>query len=371
MRQRREVVFFAPYAGPLLAAQMSAAAGGFTGGAETQLFLLARELQRRGRRVALAVFDTPQGLPAVVDGLEIIRLRTPARDNRGRLGLALALLRHLDAEVLVQRAAGSYTGLVGLAARARRRRFVYSSASDFDFDQDFLEEDPTAQRLFPIGVRCANVIVVQTETQAELCRSRWKRPSTVIRSLADPAPLRASHPDAFLWIGRLAPYKRPDAFAELAARLPAAHFWMVGAPSDLDPGLYERVRVAAEGQPNLELLATRSRDELAALVERAVAVVSTSVAEGMPNVFLEGWARGVPALALAHDPDGIVQRHGLGWFAGGSTQRLVELAAAAWETRGDQAAVSTRCRNYVAAEHSSNQIAALWERALGLSAPAT
>ena len=237
---------------------------------------------------------------------------------------------------------------------------MYSSASDFDFDATYLAGDPTARRLFPIGIRCAHEIVLQTDVQAQLCLGAWGRTGTVIRSIAEPARQRTAAPEAFVWVGRMAPYKRPEAFVALAERVPRARFWMVGeAPAE--------IRARAAACANLELLAPRPRPQLTALLDRAVAVVSTSVKEGMPNVFLEGWSRGVPALALSHDPDGIIERHGLGSVAGDSTDRLAALAAAAWDGRDDQTAIATRCRDYVAREHAADAVAARWERVLRLS----
>jgi len=352
MGARPEVVFFAPYAGPLLAG------AGATGGAETQLVLLARALRARGRRVALTVFHVPN-LPATVDGVEIVALPRPPAGH-GRVHLVAGLLRHVDADVFVQRAAGTYTGVIGLAARARRRRFVYSSASELDFDAAYLAAEWAGGRLFATGIRCAHEIVVQTDTQAELCRDVWRREGTVIRSIAEPAQQRTAAPEAFVWVGRMAPYKRPEAFVALAERVPRARFWMVGeAPAE--------IRARAAACANLELLAPRPRPQLTALFARAVAVVSTSVKEGMSNVFLEGWARGVPALALSHDPDGIIERHGLGSVAGGSVDTLAALAAAAWDGRHDQTALAARCRAYIAREHDADEVAARWERVLGLS----
>jgi hypothetical protein len=363
-----EVLFFAPYAGPLLAARAGIAGAGSTGGAETQLFLLAQALQRRGRRVALAVADVPPGLPDAVDGIGIVRLPPFGPGARAFLRFALAAARDAGAGVVVQRAAGSFTGLVGAPARLRRRRFVYSTASDLDFDPRLLSGGIVAPRLFRLGIRCASAIVAQTDVQAELCRTRWGRPSTVIRSIAEPAPARAAAPDAFLWIGRANANKRPEAVVELAARLPDARFRMVVAGSGGDAALDRSVRERAAALPNVELLGPHSRDALAPLLDRAVAVLSTSRVEGMPNVLLEGWARGVPALVLAHDPDGLVRRRELGWCADGSPGRLAALAAAAWERRADQVELSARCRAYVAAEHAPDLVAARWEAVLGLSA---
>jgi glycosyltransferase involved in cell wall biosynthesis len=362
-----EILFFAPYAGPLLAARAGIAGAGSTGGAETQLLLVAQALQRRGRRVALAVAAVPPGLPDVVDGIEVVRLPPFGPGGRAFLRFALAAVRDVDAGVIVQRAAGSFTGLVGAPARLRRRRFVYSTASDLDFDPELLSDGILAPRLFRLGVRCANAIVVQTDVQARLCRTRWRRRCTVIRSVAEPAPARTADPDAFLWIGRMNANKRPDAVVELATRLPDVRFRMVVAGSGAETGLERGVRERAAALSNVELLGPQSRDALAPLLDRAVAVLSTSRAEGMPNVLLEGWARGVPALVLAHDPDGLVARNGLGWSAGGSPERLAEAAASAWEHRTDQAELSARCRAYVASEHAPESIAARWEAVLGLA----
>lgn len=123
---------------------------------------------------------------------------------------------------------------------------------------------------------------------------------------------------------------------------------------------------AARQLPNLTLLAPRPRAELAPLLRRAVAVISTSRTEGMPNVFLEAWTRGVPALALAHDPDGVIERERLGAFAHGSPARLAELARTMWERRDDQSEQASRCRSYVVREHDRDLIARRWEGVLAL-----
>ena len=97
--------------------------------------------------------------------------------------------------------------------------------------------------------------------------------------------------------------------------------------------LERAVRSAAEGYQTWRLLPPRPHAALCELIDRAVACVNTSDFEGMPNVLLEGWARGVPALALAHDPGGVIERHGLGTFAGGSFPSLVAATRCHWDQR--------------------------------------
>ncbi len=367
-----DVAIFMPH----MAGIVDGEGGARAGGAERQMWLLATGLAERGRRVAVVVMQPPSGgIDARVAGVSILG-PGPGRSLPGALGKAgrvLALLRVLarvDAPVLVQRSAGAATGLAGLVAWATRRRFVYSTSSVIEFDLAVVER-ALIVRLFHLGVRLAQTVVVQTPEQAELCRERFGRDPVLIKSLAEPQAARQGEPEAFLWIGRLARYKTFEAFVELARAVPEARFWMVPvATGASELGSLDALRSASEELPNLELHSARPREELGELIARAVAMVSTTRSEGMPNVFLEGWARGVPALTLSHDPDGVIAREGVGAFAGGSVQRFAELAREMWAARNNQADLALNCRDYVAREHSIEAIVDSWEQVLGLGAKA-
>jgi len=370
-RSRYDVAFYVPWLGPLLTRAVTSPAGG----AETQIFLLARALARRGSRVCLLVFDLPgTTIPSLLDGVAVC-VRPPYRAHQrlGRIREALSLRRAVvdaHADVLVTRAAGPDVGLAGLSAKLSRRRFVYSSANLSDFDFSRVSTKRHNQVLFRLGIRLADEIVVQTAEQARLCEERFGRSAVLIRSIAEPAAQRDRYPEAFLWIGRLVWYKRPLEFIELARSLPEAKFWMVGVPdpySEPGPELMKTVERTAATVTNLELLPPRPRRDLMNLVDRAVAVVNTADFEGMPNIFLEGWARGVPALALTHDPDRVIEQHRLGAFAQGSSERLVDLARQLWEDRTGQVDVAARCRAYILEHHSPEVVSAQWQDALGIA----
>ena len=95
-----------------------------------------------------------------------------------------------------------------------------------------------------------------------------------------------------------------------------------------------------------------------------VAVVRTSGFEGVPNIFLEAWAHGTPALTLNHDPDGIITRHGLGGHAEGQLNRLIDLASHHWRNRDTAHERAHHYRTYVQTQHSPTAVAAAWARAL-------
>jgi glycosyltransferase involved in cell wall biosynthesis len=368
-RRRHDVAFYIPSIGPLLAVGDVAP----TGGAETQLMLVSRGLARRGARVAICATSVPgAGIPATFHGVTVELSPPPVRQglfvNKVRELLEMwRVLRAADADVLVTRIAGFHVGVVGLVARATGRRFAYSSASLFDFNFEAVAESRRDRILYRIGIALATDIVVQTDEQAALCRRRFGRAATVIKSVAEAAPLRTA-PEAFVWVGRAVWYKRPHEFLALARAVSEARFRMIAVESP-DSGLtLKELRDAAADIPNLELLEPRPRPALASLLDQAVAVVNTSTFEGMPNVNLEGWARGVPALTLFHDPDGVIERHGIGVFAHGSAEALAEGARWLWRERHASDELAHRCRDYVATHHGEGVAVNGWWVALGLGA---
>ena len=369
--RRYDVAFYVPWIGPLL----TQAATAPTGGAETQIYLLARALAQRGARVRLLAFELDGvSLPGTVEQVDIaVRPPYRAHDRLGKFREVLAIARAVlgaDSRVIVTRAAGPHVGLAGAFAKLSGHRFVHSSANISDFDFRRLEPKRRNRALFRLGMRLADEIVVQTEEQVRMCEQQFGRTPIRVGSIAEAASQRKAMPEAFLWAGRLVWYKRPLEYINLARAIPEARFWMIVVPVEYSAEgavLMEEVLRQADQVPNLEILEPRPRPELMKLVDRAVAVVNTADFEGMPNIFLEAWSRGVPTLTLSHDPDGVIERYGLGGFAQGSAGRCAELAAQLWESRFEQAEVAARCRAYLDAHHSPFAVTSGWLDALGIS----
>ena len=363
--ERFDVVCYAPWASSLFAqsdAEMRAA------GTETQLLKLAGGLAERGLRVGMIVIG--DALPHEAQGVRILPqpARKRSRGPRARAALAAGALRSMGrvrTGVLVQSNAGATTAVAALVARLRRARFVYLSASVMDFEFEAHEARSLNVRLYGWGIRRAWRIVVQNDEQDRLCRARFRREPVVIGSIADPPGETATRPEAFLWVGRLQEVKRPDAYLALARAVPEARFRMLVVPQPGElPDARSALEAAAQELPNLELVEPRTRAGVVELIARTVAVVNTSVREGLPNVFMEGWAQGVPALALSFDPDGLIARHGLGAFADGDPARFAEEARRLWEARTDRAALAQRCIEYVRTEHDRDAILDRWVDAI-------
>jgi glycosyltransferase involved in cell wall biosynthesis len=345
---------------------------GRTGGAQRQMALLANELARRGLRVALVVYPIPDQRPGIDPRITLVERKEHAGSSGPVQTLlegirVLRSLRAANGRVVIVRSGTPVVGLVALYCRLWRRRFVFSSANNLDF----LDQWSRRTRTYEFGVLSADAVVVQLREQEALARRRFPaiRKLVCIPSFAD-APRtveRREPPTAFFWVGRLVEYKRPLLYADLAAATPEARFVLI----PLRPLRYaaerdalEQLELAAARIPNLEL-----RDSLphAALVEElasAVALVNTSSFEGMPNTFLEAWSQGVPVLTLSFDPDGVVRQRGLGVSADGSWERLVAGARQLWNGRFQREELAQRTRSYLREAHSIDRVGAQWQALL-------
>ena len=344
------------------------------GGAERQMMLLARALAARGTSVAHVVFAAPSIPSPLPPGLDLV---DPAPEGDG--GSLVGGLRETvhvwralgaaDARVTIVRMATPALGVAGAWCRLRGRRLVFSSANDSDFTEVASGSRLPKRLLYRLGLRLADAIVVQSADQVRLARESLPRSRdvVVIPSFCEPPGeegASVAEPDAFLWIGRLTAVKSPQRFLDLAAALPDARFVLVPVPPSAAPVDSSEVREAARDLPNLTVSDPVPHGELMQLVARAAAIVNTSSVEGMPNVFLEAWARGVPVLTLRCDPDGVVAARGLGVAADGSWERFVAGARELWDTRHDRAELSRRTCAYIEEVHSIDAVAARWAEVL-------
>ena len=340
----------------------------YMGGAEVQTTMLAHALKDRGLRVAHVVYPVKD--PRRVDASSPTLVeRSPWQGHgpRGQLDETAAIWRGLhraDAHAYIVRGGGGHLIAASSFCRVLRRRLLFSSSSELDFDFARPDRSSRTLKVYRASLRLADDLVLQTRQQRELARRAFPdREPVVIPSFAEPAPGAngTGTGEYFLWADQLVEYKLPDRYVELAEALPDARFRMVAAVNNETPdGMAERIEAAAERLPNLELLPPRPRRQLLEEMQRAVAVVKTSRIEGMPNAFLEAWARGVPVLSLNVDPDAKIEDNRIGVAAGGSMERLTAAAATLWGDPGQRRAIGERAIRFIEDVHSPDAVADRW-----------
>lgn len=291
------------------------------GGEEVQHALLARALARQGWSTSLVTHDLGQGRQAQAEGIELQACYPPVSGWPGLrflhprwTGLHDAL-RRADADVYYVSCAGSLVGQVAWFTALQRRRMVFRVASDSDCEpQRVLVATARERWLYHRGLRAAHAVLAQSAPQLQALRQHHGieaelAPMWVDVPAAEPPP--SGRDVDVLWVANLRALKRPELFVELARSLPGHRFHLVGGPVAREPEVARRVTQQAAAAPNLILHGRLGYRQALALFERARVFVSTSRVEGFPNTFLQAWAHGVPSVSY-FDPDGVVQREGLG-----------------------------------------------------------
>jgi glycosyltransferase involved in cell wall biosynthesis len=342
------------------------------GGAELQTVLLARALEARGMRVAHIVWPIDDPAPRT-DSMPTLVERDPYRGDRAVLGgaaEAVSVWRSMaaaDANAYIFRTGRSRLLIGAMFCRVRGRKFVYAGAHDLDFTFDDTGVHGRPPRSYRAALRGTDLIVTQTERQLRLARSALgdSHRVTTIPSFVEPAASTTREPDAFIWIGRLAAYKQPLEYIRLAEAMPDTRFRMVFELQDpASAEILEGLRDAERRLSNLELLGQIPRERLLWLIEQSFAVVSTSTHEGMPNVFLEAWARGVAVASLICDPGGQLASHKAGLVAGGSRRELVKIAESLSHDADLRARLGGNGRRYVMDVHDPAAVADRWAELL-------
>jgi glycosyltransferase involved in cell wall biosynthesis len=366
-RGLRDVAIYAPNAGDLYGRHLGAAGGG---GAELQTVLLAHGLVDRGMTVAHIVLPVEDPLPRS-PSLTLVERPDSELDEGPLLPLRefrriWRTLSEADASAVVVRGSGGYVLPIAAWCRYHRRAFVFATSNDLDFDMKRSDRRALKLRAYDLAARQAGQIVVQTQHQLGLARKVFpKIPRVEIPSFMEPAEPSRAEGRYFLWSDRLTEYKRPDSYLDLAVALPEARFRIIlSETSETPPALVKRIHARIGEIPNLELVPRRSRPELLKEIESAVAIVKTSEVEGMPNTFLEAWARAVPVLSLSVDPDRRIAEHGVGVSAEGSMPQFEIEARRLWEDPAWRHEIGARARKFVFERHSIDGVADRWAKLL-------
>ena len=239
------------------------------GGAELQTTRLARGLARRGRRTVHVVYPVTDRIEELPDSLRLVERSHyvghggPIAKLREALAIADSLAR-ANADTYILRCFGLHLPVGVLVAKLARRRAIISGSNDIDFVPAAHGCGRISALIYRWAFKTADLIVCQTEQQAEVARREYPRQkTTVIRSFAEEAEPSTRPPEAFLWVGRVVGYKRPLAFVELAKQIPERKFRMVCIESsETSSALLAEIRRAAAPVDNLELLDAMPRERL-------------------------------------------------------------------------------------------------------------
>jgi len=361
LRAKKHLCFVAPHAWPVLSRDPRIEV---VGGAEVQQAILARLFAANGYRVSMISLDYGQPDRSLVDGVTVHKAFAPdagaplLRFLHPRMTSMWRALRSVDADVYYVRSASMWLWLVTEFCRRHGKRSLYAGASDKDFVPDIGGQVRYARDrwLYRRGMAVVDGIVAQNEFQRASCLATYGREAVVIPSCYEvPEKTQSAARDRILWVGMLHENKRPELFLDLARRLPQRRFVLIGGPRSGAQAFYERIRGEAAKLPNVEFKGFLPLAQVEPWFDRARVLVNTSTYEGMPNTFLQAWARGVPAVATVEAGVAIAFRE----TADGAAE-IERLCADDFHWRAKSAA----CRAYFERNHSAASVLAQYGEVL-------
>lgn len=267
-----------------------------TGGAERQLLELVRHLDARFEPHVYALSRRATDVRTALEAAGV-----PVREIVGRGWVRVRRLRaalRADSIDVAHSWLFIANAYVAAASLPRAPWVVITSARNCKV------QGRASQLANAIAFRMSRRVVVNSRDVEDYIVAHYAAPRDRIRVVANGVDVERFHPAShppevphIVTVGRLVQQKNHALFlraaAELAKRVPAARFTIVGAGplrADLERlaatlGIAERVTFAGE------------RGDVDAIVRGASIFWLTSRWEGMPNVVLEALASGVPVVA--------------------------------------------------------------------------
>lgn len=164
------------------------------------------------------------------------------------------------------------------------------------------------------NIRYSNIIIAQTETQANLYFQTFNRRPVVLYNsqLPNMKPMIKEYSIIkIIWIGKA--FKNPEKFIELFSALKHKvnyEFLMVGVFSEEQTKQY---LLLANKYANFTFLGELSREEVGNYLNASHVLINTSDIEGFPNTFIEAWQRGVIVISNKINPDNVLTKNRIGF----------------------------------------------------------
>lgn len=277
------------------------------GGAELQLYLLAKTFKEEGYKVLLAS-PMRRGESNGMQ-LDIIYHRLPFLAIKGykvwlisMLGV-IPLLRKKQRQIVISRGNTGIALASAIMSRLRGAKFYWFVASDRDLEKlGFL-----AMIRKYILVKYAHKIFVQNSVQQNLVDV--KELSRLVKigqrlPYYRPRDFRPKNKFRIIWIGNEKPIKRLDKFVELAKLFTTydhLDFVVVGNEPRTIPRL-----------SNVSFLGKLPIHEVYEVLSNSSILVNTSDYEGFSNTFIQAWQCGVYVISMNSNPDNLLDITWLG-----------------------------------------------------------
>jgi len=361
--KRMSICIVSPAAYPLLSKDINIRSAG---GAEAQFVSLAVQLVSIGYKIIFIVDDYGQDECVVINGITVYK--TTFRYLGGNnyylpadwLKLIM-VLKKIDAEIYMLKVPKDILLPIGIAGFAFSKKIIYVGQSDKDVDFHILRklQNRLAVIFYRLGLMLTSFAVAQTKKQHYGFMSLGLDSEIIPNMLTLPDHSEKER-GWVLWVGNATINKQPEIFLRLARELPNYIFKMI-LSGDKAESRYIELFSSAKEIPNLEFIGFVPFENINEYFAKASLLVSTSIYEGYPNVFLQAWQHYTPVVSLMVDPDDVIKNNKLG-VVSKTEEGLVRDIEYLMSNEHERMKIGNNSRRYVLDHHSPSKIALLYNK---------
>ena len=344
----------------------SAFCGFPAGGGEKQLSLIIKELSRQQIKVYVIDLKCDK---IIRKGNVIFIPSQKVKNNYFKIPYLIVLynlLFHLNYDYCFSRIRGFHHFVPLLITLIKRKKFIYSFASDLDgesFKQRYkyfykqrglkylLFNGLLTEVLFSFVLRFSSYILIQYSEQY------FSNKSTIINF---PNLYEIKEEDSFtktkntnsplIYIGSIDERKGANELFELISTSgQEVNFLIIGSARDtLGTAIVNKIK----SFKNVEYVKYVNNNEIIQKISGSRALISTSKMEGFPNVFLESWYAGIPVISLYVNPGNVLNKHNLGVCCDGNINTMANEILIIDKNKYDSKAI----HDYVVINHNSETV---------------
>jgi glycosyltransferase involved in cell wall biosynthesis len=347
------------------------------GGVEIQTYLIGKYLKQKGWDIVFVCGTSDKskiGSRIVFQGVDIILIKATWFFPFWCRSL-LRTLKKIKPDIVYQRGRSYFTGS-GFGIKYTKtygKKFVYGCASDFDFYKFYLLKsiwnEPFAwyKKIVVVvnnllqdfqyhkTLNLANLVIVQSKFQQKQFSDNYLKQSHIVKSGHEvpSLTLQKENPPIVFWIANAGLRKRLDIFVDLAKNIQKDNIKFIIAGTIPNDDFKKRIFSSMQGLRNIEYIGSLSWEESNAMFEKASIFVNTTSPEreGFPNTYIQAWMRETPVVTLHCDPDGVIEKHKLG-FHSRSFDQMVKDVRFLIENDNIRKDIGACARRYAMENHS-------------------
>jgi hypothetical protein len=278
-----------------------------------------------------------------------------------RIPVLFIRILNYKADYLFIKSAGGMLGIIALIAFFTRTKLVFMVTNDIDADDRVDYRLNTVNKvLYKLGLFASSSIFCQNDYQYNIFQRKYAKKNVFkvtnpfLPSKEIDKPKRDIDRNYVAWLGIFQPQKDIPSLYIIAKTNPNTMFHIGGKDNgNLNTEDADAIKKLRE-LTNVKFVGYLKRSEILYFLSNAKVLLNTSHYEGFSNTFLESFYVGTPVVSLRVDPDGIINKFGLGSVI---DFKQFGVALKSIEDKNKENLLSKNIQNYVRNNHNHNKLA--------------